>query len=249
MRRKTRRVELASRPIQNLELNNEVVRRITRKKKYFVNKLLHWSKDISISYPWRKTDNPYKILLSEFLLRKTKADKVAEVYPNLLTKYPSLRDLNKAEIEDIRFIINPLGLGKTRTTWMKKCVSEICQRFGDQVSRDVRMYEALNKNQKYLKAALQCFAYEENTAVFDVNVSRIIERMFSVKLGKESHKKALSWDLASILVPEKLFKEYNWALLDLGRLVCKARDPNCPICPVKKLCDFARNQCPSAGPC
>jgi len=216
------------------------VRKVTRKKKYFAQKLLEWSKTTGVSYPWRQTDNPYDVLVSEFLLRKTRADKASEVYTKLLNKYPSLGDLNKADTDEIRSVVNSLGLGKTRSIWMKNCLKKICERFGNRISSEDRIYQALDKNQKYLRSALQCFAYDENCAILDVNVSRVIERMFSIDLGKEPHKRTFAWVLASILVPEKFYKEYNWALLDLGRLICKARKPACDICPLRKSCEYAR---------
>ena len=212
---------------------------IRKRRNFFIRRLLKWSASNFPDYPWRKTTDPYLILVAEMLLRKTRAPQVKDIYDKFVKEFPSLKTLYDADTNMIEDVVRGLGL-KYRAAWIKDIVRNLYDRYGNSIPSDeYSLQKGIGKNRKYILNCVRCFAFNTNTAVFDVNVKRILQRVFSIDFGKEAHKDPAAWEIASLLVPEGLSREYNWAMLDLGRLICTARNPKCNICPLRKLCDFA----------
>ncbi len=103
------------------------------------------------------------------------------------------------------------------------------------------MLEVFGSGSNYTVNAVRCFALNQKVPIFDVNVKRIFERVFSIDFGKDAHKKKNSWEIVSYAVPDSSVKEYNWALLDLGKSVCTISEPKCKVCPLNSICDYANN--------
>lgn len=222
-------------------IDSKTHRKVQAKKQQFVTLLLQWSRTVKQDYPWRNTTNPYHILVAELLLRKTRADQVKPVYRVFLKKYPSLKELSEASRTEIQETVQSLGL-KYRSQWICEISKNLTAGYQDGLSSDFgTILNALGEGKRYTTSAIRCFALGEDIGVFDVNVKRILERVFSIDLGKNAHKRRTSWALSNLLVPSGRAKEYNWALIDLGRLVCTARNPKCQACPLSKICDFATN--------
>jgi A/G-specific adenine glycosylase len=210
-------------------------------KKIFVSNLALWAKKHPQTYPWRTTDNPYDILIAEILLQKTKADQVSNTFVQFVKDYPNIESLVAANDSEIKEKIESLGLGNTRTRRIKKIALLIHCSFKNDLSEET-FRQVLGKNSPYLLNALRCFAFGRPYPVFDVNVKRILERVFDIDFGKNAHRSDRGWQISEILVPKKNSKEYNWALLDLGRLVCISRNPKCPSCPLKNICKYSLKQ-------
>lgn len=212
--------------------------KIDARKTILANNLLKWSKENSPEYPWRKTSDPYHVMISEMLLRRTRASSVPIVYEKFLSKFPTISLLAKSSVEEIENIIKSLGM-KSRSVKMKTAAKMIMENHsGKFPSGEKELLEIVGKESQYTANAIRCFALNQQVPIFDVNVKRIFERIFSIDFGNAAHKKKDSWKLVSIAVPEKNIKQYNWALLDLGKAVCIAIDPKCSICPLKSICDY-----------
>lgn len=214
-----------------------------KRKSSMVKKLLNWGSQNSFDYPWRKTCDPYQTMIAEMLLRKTQANQVVDVYEKFLEHFPTLEALSKSRVREIAAIIKPLGL-KSRSQWMKDIACELKRTMGSKITDGAEL-ESVLRNRPYMLNAIRCFAYDLDVPVFDVNVRRILQRVFSIQFDRDSHRKKSSWDLASALVPHGKAKLYNWTLLDLGKTICTARIPKCDKCPLMKICDFAVNGRPS----
>jgi A/G-specific adenine glycosylase len=211
---------------------------ILLKKKVLIEKLLFWSRTNDPKFPWRNTNNPYHILIVEMLLRKTKASQVNKVYLSFISEFPTLEAIIKADREKIMNKIQTLGLGNIRSKWIKEISYTYYNMHGNTYS--VENFELLlSKKSPYLLNSLKCFAFDCKVAIFDVNVKRIIERVFGIRLGNNAHKNKLSWQIASLLIPCKNYKQYNWALLDLGRSICTSKNPKCNICPLNDICRYS----------
>lgn len=92
---------------------------------------------------------------------------------------------------------------------------------------------------RYAANAVLCFAYGVRVPVVDSNVARVYSRVFDITPGAKRLSSAHAlWDFAREVLPRKRIKEYNWALLDLGGTVCRARKPLCSECPVARICAF-----------
>jgi len=220
-------------------MKDDIREKIFRKKNSFTGNILKWSKKNSSKYPWRETSNPYDIMISEMLLRRTRASSVITVYNKFLERFPDISRLAKGSIKDIEVLIKSLGM-KSRSTRIKSVAETIVKNHGEQIpSTELKLLDIIGKGSLYTVNAIRCFGFNQKVAIFDVNVKRILERVFSIDFGKDAHKKMSSWNIASILVPEKNVKQYNWALLDLGKSVCTGTNPKCNICPLKTICDYA----------
>lgn len=221
-------------------ISNERLTRIARKKNLFNRKLLKWSESNSSIFPWRNTCDPYKIMISEMLLRRTRATSVTSVYDQFTKRFPDVKTLAEGDINEIRNIIRPLGM-LSRAENLKLVASKISLYHGDNFPQtETEMLQCIGSKSKYAVNAIRCFALKKRVPIFDANVKRIFERVFSIHLGTDAHKRKESWKLASLLLPARRVKEYNWAMLDLGRLVCTPSRPNCTICPLKSICDYSK---------
>lgn len=210
------------------------------KRRVITTNILRWGENNSPDYPWRKDTSPYVILVSELLLRKTRADKVSEIFPLFIRQFPSVKELAESQPEKIREVIYVLGRLK-RDAQMRKIARVIMEKYAGELPRSEEdLFAILGKQSRYTVNAIRCFAYDERVPVFDVNVNRILSRVFSTDFGIQPHKNQKAWELAGMLVPGRRAKEYNWALLDLGRTICTS-EPKCTICPLVSVCEYAKS--------
>lgn len=208
------------------------------KRRVITTSILRWGQKNSPDYPWRRDTSPYSILVSELLLRKTRADKVSEIFPLFIRQFPSVKELAESQPEKIREVIYALGRLK-RDAQMREIARIVVGKYAGELPRSEEdLLSILGKQSRYTVNAIRCFAYGERVPVFDVNVNRILSRVFSTDFGIQPHKNQKAWELAGMLVPKKRVKDYNWALLDLGRTVCTPR-PKCTVCPLFIVCDYA----------
>lgn len=227
--------------MQCARLSNRIVKKLTERKSFIIISLLEWSERNSPLYPWRRDTTPYNILISELLLRKTRADKVAEVYPLFLQQFPTIKHISDSSIDYLRKAIYTLGRLK-RDEEIMNLAKKLAEKYSGNIPYSENdLFNIIGKQSRYTVNAIRCFAYGERVPIFDVNVNRILSRVFTVNLGPQPHKNANSWKLAQMLLPEKRIKEFNWALLDLGRMICTSK-PKCGICPLMTVCDYAKNK-------
>lgn len=226
-----------TRPVRNKSTSQEIV---GVKRRVITKNVLKWGEKNSPDYPWRKDTSPYGILVSELLLRKTRADKVSEIFPLFIQQFPTVKELAASRPEKIREVIYSLGR-LNRDAQMREIARTVMEKYAGELPRsEDDLLAIVGKQSRYTVNAIRCFAYGERVPVFDVNVNRILSRVFSTDFGMQPHKNQSAWELASMLVPGRRAKEYNWALLDLGRIVCTS-DPKCTICPLVSVCEYAKS--------
>jgi A/G-specific adenine glycosylase len=224
-----------------IEHVRSVLRRIRKDRESISKNILEWGSIHSPSYPWRKTTDPYRVAVAEIMLRRTRADAVLPVYAEFLDAFPTFESLAAASAYRIQSRMHSLGM-VSRAEKMREIAKRATKISPMGITRDEeQLFEIFGSGSRYTVNALRCFAFGERVAIFDVNVARILGRVFSIDFGKDAHKNELSWRLASLLLPPNHVKEYNWALLDLGRTVCKKR-PLCEICPLNTSCDYVKKR-------
>lgn len=223
----------------------EVIERMAVRKRKMTRLLIGWGQQNSPDYPWRLTRDPYAIMIAEILLRKTRADAVSRVFPAFIKRFPTVRALSHASTEEINSTIYSLGM-ISRGRDIKKLASVIENKYSGKIPTDADgLKRMLGRGRKYTSNALCCFAYGKQVPIFDVNVARVLGRVFSIDFGKEPHKNERSWQIASLLLPAENIREYNWALLDLGRKIC-VKNPLCEKCPLLSICDYGETRVASA---
>ena len=205
----------------------------------FTRKLLAWYKRNARVLPWRETRNPYAILVSEFMLQQTQVSRVLDYYPRFLKRFPTLEKLADARPKAVMEAWD--GLGYYARARSLHALARELSATGYRVPDDPEELRTLPGVGPYTAGAVACFAYEKPVPTVDVNVARVLGRVF---LGRETrHGKRETWELAEKLVPKSGARawRFNQALMELGALVCTARRPKCPECPVRNDCLAVRS--------
>ncbi len=200
----------------------------------FTRKLLAWYKRNGRNLPWRDTRNPYAILVSEFMLQQTQVSRVLEYYPRFMTRFPTIDALARARPRAVMEQWDGLGY-YARARNLHQLAKQVAQT-GSQIPNDPEQLRTLPGVGRYTAGAVACFAYEKPVPAVDTNVKRVLTRVFAPP------SKDL-WALAKTLTPrvgERAWR-FNQALMELGALVCTARKPKCPECPVRNDCSAVRS--------
>ena len=202
----------------------------------FRRTLLGWYRRNGRDLPWRRTSDPYHILVSEVMLQQTQVDRVVPKYHEWLGKYPSLAALACAAEDDVADTWRPLGYN-IRPRRLHAIARESVARYGGQLPSDRDTLLSFKGIGAYTAGAIRSFAFRERAAILDTNVARVLFRVFVRRGDPKAHamKKHL-WAISETLVPHKHVFDFNQALMDLGATVCTARKPACEVCPMKRLC-------------
>jgi A/G-specific adenine glycosylase len=202
----------------------------------FRRRLLAWYRANGRDLPWRHTDDPYHILVSEVMLQQTQVDRVLPKYHEWLEKYPSLEALAAAPEHDVNQTWRPLGYN-IRPRRLQSIARESVAKYGSELPSDEATLLSFKGIGAYTAGAIRSFAFGQRAAILDTNVARVLFRIFVGRGDAKAHamRKRL-WAISGVLVPHKHVFDFNQALMDLGATVCVARKPKCEACPMTKLC-------------
>ena len=202
----------------------------------FRRALLAWYRANGRDLPWRRTDDPYHILVSEMMLQQTQVDRVLPKYHEWLGKYPSLAALAAADEHDVTQTWRPLGYN-IRPRRLHAIARESVTRYGGQLPSDEATLLSFKGIGAYTAGAIRSFAFGQRAAILDTNVARVLFRIFVKRGDVKAHamRKHL-WTLSATLVPHKHVFDFNQALMDFGATVCTARNPKCDACPMTRQC-------------
>lgn len=206
--------------------------------------LLTWFQVAGRDFPWRRTCDPYAVLLAEKLLQQTSVrDSLVQAYNDLTSMYPDPFALANASVDDVLLIFQPLGL-HYRAKELPVLAQAVCDQYAGKVPNDLQALLALPGVGDYSARAILCFAFDQDVPVVDTNVARILYRMFALpgKFPTNPARKRNLINLAGQLIPRGKARQFNWALLDLGALICRKSEPDCSKCPVRNLCKYDKNR-------
>lgn len=203
-------------------------------KRRFQRRLLDWYKKHGRDLPWRKTSDPYRILVSEVMLQQTQVDRVIPKYHEFLARYPSFESLAEARPVDVKRTWYPLGYN-IRPLRLHSIACETVARYGGELPNDHDELLSFKGIGRYTAGAIRSFAFNEDAPILDTNVMRVLHRVF-VGTGDPKSRKNLLWALSEALIPKGRGYDFNQALMDFGATVCTARDPYCLLCPMKAVC-------------
>src|ERR1700752_402150 len=170
-------------------------------RRRFRQRLLTWYKRHGRDLPWRKTDDPYHILVSEIMLQQTQVDRVLPKYQEWLEKYPSLEALAGAPERDVAETWRPLGYN-IRPKRLQAIAREAVATYGGKLPSDEATLLSFKGIGAYTAGAIRSFAFRERAAILDTNVARVLFRVFVGRGDPKSHamKKHL-WKVSDALVP------------------------------------------------
>lgn len=188
--------------------------------------------------PWRTTRDPYRILVSEFMLQQTQVDRVLPKYEAFISRLPDLASLAAASTADVLRLWQGLGYN-SRAVRLQQIAREVTQRFAGVMPSDEQTLRSLPGIGPYTVAAVRAFAFDEDDAALDTNVRRVTHRVLH---GLEHPPIAAAAQLdedARALVPRGRGHDWNSAMMDLGATICTARAPKCLLCPLQTVCAAA----------
>jgi A/G-specific adenine glycosylase len=209
----------------------------------FTHKLLRWYARAARDLPWRRTRDPYRVAVSEFMLQQTQVSRVEQYYPRFLARFPTLEKLAAARPKAVREAWD--GLGYYRRASNLHALSRVVGKaHGGKVPDDPNELIKLPGVGRYTAGAIACFAYEKAVPAVDTNVARVVRRAFIGENHSPRPTNKLTWDVAASLTPKtgRRAWRFNQAIMELGATVCVARKPRCRDCPVRSDCKTGRRR-------
>lgn len=205
-----------------------------------------WFKLRGRSFPWRDEGvSPFGLLLAEVLLKQTRAEMVAEVWPALCNKYPNAASLKSANPEVLYRDISCLGFGRQRVTALRELSAAINKNGG--LPTQPRDLIKLPYVGIYSAHAVACFAFGHRVPVVDLSVVRVLSRLAGTEPPSDIRRAPEVWENAMTLLPDREVKEHNYGLLDFAAGVCQAKSPRCHECPLAHGCAYAGHLIPLGG--
>jgi A/G-specific adenine glycosylase len=183
--------------------------------------------------PW-KVDDPYKIWISEIMLQQTQVQTVIPYYLKFIKKYPNIKSLSKASLDDLLLIWSGLGY-YTRIKNIheaSKIISDDYNGVFPESFDEILMLPGIGRT---TASAISTFSGFSNRAILDGNVKRILVRFFNINdTYAKSELDKILWKKSEFVTPSKRTSDFIQGLMDLGATVCKRTQPDCLICPIKK---------------
>jgi A/G-specific adenine glycosylase len=201
-------------------------------------KLIAWYDRHRRDLPWRarpgERTNPYRVWLSEIMLQQTTVKSAAPYFERFLDRFPDLRSLASAPLDDV--LAAWAGLGYySRARNLHACARVVVDEHGGRFPRTEAELAALPGIGPYTAAAIAAIAFDEKTAPVDGNVERVVARLFRVDTPLPKAKGEIR-KLALGLMPQARTGDFAQALMDLGSAICRPRQPACVLCPWSEPC-------------
>ncbi|HLY25338.1 MAG TPA: A/G-specific adenine glycosylase [Aggregatilineales bacterium] len=198
--------------------------------------LLAWFALAAADLPWRRTHDPYRIWLSEIMLQQTQVATVIPYYERFLDAFPTVEGLASTPLDRVLKLWEGLGY-YSRARHLHQAAQKVVQDYGGQFPPSSAELLTLPGIGRYTAGAIASIAFGESAAVLDGNVMRVLSRLFDISEPvTETAVRNDLWALAEHLVPADRPGDYNQAVMELGREICKPRSPLCNQCPVAAHC-------------
>ncbi len=198
--------------------------------------LKHWYSDYKRELPWRETQNPYYIWLSEIIMQQTQIKQGLPYYVDFVANFPTVFDLAKAKESDVLKLWQGLGY-YSRARNLHHSANNIVNELNGEFPKTYKDLLKLKGVGDYTASAIASICYNEPVAVVDGNVYRVLSRYFGIDTPINSSQGIKTFKaLAQTLLPKNNIGDYNQAIMEFGAIQCKPKLPNCEICPLRKKC-------------
>lgn len=200
--------------------------------------------------PWQNTGDPYRVWLSEIMLQQTQVATVLDYYSRFLRRFPDVRALSEATLDDVLALWSGLGY-YTRARNLHACAIRVMQQHGGSFPATAEALQTLPGIGRSTAGAIASLCFGERVAILDGNVKRVLTRVlgFDADLAVSKNERAL-WDLATNALPEQSqhMPRYTQGMMDLGATVCLSRKPSCDKCPLSGECVAKQQDQPEKYP-
>lgn len=200
------------------------------------NKLVKWYENNKRDLPWRHTNDPFKIWLSEVILQQTRIEQGIPYYYKFIDQYSDVTALANAHQDELLKLWEGLGY-YSRARNLHKAAQQIVTQHGGKIPSDYDELIKIAGIGPYTASAIASIAFNRPHAVIDGNVQRVISRLFCIDepINSQQGKKLLN-ELAEMLLLKSNSGAYNQAIMELGATICKPQNPNCERCPLIAHC-------------
>jgi A/G-specific adenine glycosylase len=202
----------------------------------FSIQILEWYKRFGRQLPWRESNDPYSIWLSEIILQQTRIDQGMAYYHRFLEAFPSINLLAAADEDKILRLWQGLGY-YSRARNLHAAAKMIVNEFDGVFPKDFNLLLKLPGVGPYTAAAIASIAFNLPQAVVDGNVYRVLSRYFGIETPINSGAGIKEFQkLADEILPKHQAGAYNQGLMDFGSMICKPAQPDCASCPLAESC-------------
>jgi A/G-specific adenine glycosylase len=212
-------------------------------RRQFVQRLRRWARHSGRAFPWRTADDPFRILVAEVLLQRSRGSTVASVYERLFENWPTANDLARAETADIEAVIRPLGL-TSRSRTIRSLAEHVVQ---EGMPTTVAGLATLPGVGRYAAGATAATVFGVRAPVVDSVSARVYRRVFGLNAIRDNVVDEDLWRLVDETSPQREVGRWNWAVLDLAATVCLPTRPRCEACPLLPICKFASSRSEERG--
>jgi A/G-specific adenine glycosylase len=197
--------------------------------------LLRWGGAHFRDYPWRHTRDPYRVMIAEFMLHRTRADQVVPIYIEFIRRYPDVFTLAQADYSEVRKVTEHLGL-HWRSGHFIEAARYVVQKYNGKFPETEEELRDIPGVGEYVAGVILIICYGKPHPAIDSNVARFINRVYGLHLTGEIRRKKeikiMARELFAVQNPDKLL----FAILDFTAAVCKSQSPLHDECPLKEMC-------------
>jgi len=198
--------------------------------------LLAWFRRNARDLPWRRTNDPYRIWLSEVLLQQTRVQTAVPYYHRLLHAFPTVHDLAAADEDRLLKLWEGLGYYR-RARHLHQAARSLVREYGGRFPRTAEEWARLPGVGRYTAGAVASIAFGQRVPVLDGNVKRVLARLLEIKdCIDRPRTERLLWSAAEALLAPRSAGRFNQAMMELGARLCTVRGPRCDVCPAAKYC-------------
>ena len=203
--------------------------------KIFARDLTRWYQKHRRSLPWRHARDPYHIWASEIMLQQTTVNAVIPYYERWLKTFPTVFDLARADIHDVLKAWQGLGY-YARAKNFHKAAGLVVDDHEGKLPADPVVVRSLPGFGPYTTGSVLSIAYDARLPIIDANVRRVVMRLLALPGEADTQQDKKVTAFLEKVLPRKGVGDFNQALMELGALVCRSKEPSCLLCPVRSYC-------------
>ena len=208
-------------------------------EKYIRRKLFLWHKENYREFPWRHTKDPYKIMIAEFMLHRTRADQVVQVYQDFIKKYPDIFTLAYAKPTEVNKVTEKLGLHWRGKHFISAAIF-VKNKFKSKIPDSRNKLLSIPGVGEYAAGAILTIVFNKKEWVIDSNIARFLNRFYGLNLSGEIRRKREVVEASKKLYQTTRSGHLTFALLDFTALICRPVKPICNYCIFKRNCNYCK---------
>ncbi|HEX4416167.1 MAG TPA: A/G-specific adenine glycosylase [Lacipirellulaceae bacterium] len=199
-------------------------------------RLLAWYAKNARDLPWRKSQDPYRVWISEIMLQQTQVATVRDYFTRFVAAYPDVQQLAAADEIDVLRLWEGLGYYRRARQLHAAAKKVVAEHAGD-FPRELAALQSLPGVGRYTAGAIASIAFDQRAPILEANTVRLFSRLiaFHGKAASAAGQRTL-WQFAEEILPQKDVACFNQALMELGALVCTPIEPKCRVCPLARVC-------------